>query len=1141
MKKTLLTCLALAVTALMLFISCNAEVKAPVDTDGLAYVTFGDNTRSASFSVTYDIEEYEDLYWTYTATKTDGGGVTGQTDGETYLGGLDTDGKPNKGINYTIGGFSAGEWEFTLTAYKELVENKDKDNSTTYSIDTNSKVYETDGEITATLRNGETKSVAAKVTYAADMPGSIRFGSLGGDDGTTNQNDAYFGWTKSGSKTKAPCFRIDAYGVTAKKTYVFTNDDKVEKTDEIEAVYKLVLEKDTSGTSSTKYIIRFVKSTSDGETENVDTITNMPADYYSCTVSAYTYGSDDETKTNVAENFTFAFRVYGSATTEITGNLTEDAQSKWKFNVSKIEVKSFTKSDEGETEVKSNNGATAVFSAGDLDDSASYVFSRNDQDADSSSEKFVVMTKNDDSAGTDQVAVYGSSSFSLEEIKGNSSKSIDKFSTPVKATIPVAKNLDSNNIAVYYSADGKTIDYSTDYYKSYDSGNGLVEIETSHFSTFVVAGKTAAPIYNVTQRRYYSTLQDAVANLEGTSELKLNTDCTVTTDFIELNTKLILDLNGKTITANTVTEDLGGSKAFGLFCLKSNSSLTIKNGNITTERKTKADWNFQTLKVGQNADNVSLTVENVKITAPNGVIISAGVSNIDVTVRDSEIYYSTWGYGIGTNAKEPSEKGNVNIKIEDTFIGPRKGIADTEENCYTGLLLNVPTTVTVTDSEIHGGRQAAIFRGGTYTVSNSTFEYTTDSDEDHKKYESENWGSGNAVPNAAIVIGNRSGSYAYPTSVTFIGENTLTVPTEESNQLYIWQNSKEYSVTVIGFDESWSVNDDFNGAAVKSADEKTWYVNDANSFERAISDVEDYSAVKLLGNISCNTAKIAERNNLTIDFNGNKIIGSIGIESCEGVALKDSGNSAIGGLDGTVNIEDSDVTVESGKYSSSGADNFTTWNSDLTICAGTFTNSSGNIVKVQYTYPEWDEDSSIKIKNGDFTASGYWAYIISTETPSTNENGLRVGKVSVEIDGGRFKTTGSRSHIIQGYFGEDGVIINDGTFEVNGDSAFLTDVYGKVTVNNCKLESNGEAVFYPETSTGEWTEKNNISVKSGVFKMNGNSTKEFIQKFVYNKGMLELESGKVNWSVDTGILEDTGCSLSAVDTEGYYTISKSTT
>lgn len=1059
MKKTLLTCLALTALVLVLFVSCNAEASTPVDTDGLAYVTFGDNLRS--FSATYEIEKYEELYWFYTAEKTDGHGTTGAT--ETWKPVTTTnDGvTADKGLSGTIGPFSSGDWSFDLKAYSKAETTVTKDGAdntkitgVTYTLADEDVVYVKDGDITATLYNGQTKAIAAKVKPNDDATGSIKF------------SNAYFEWADTQVATKAdptaPCFMIKAVGigssVATHKTYVFTNDEQYSAAEGEEKITIILGEYDSDKKG---YPIAYTMAVT-GNPETVtygDTQEKIVADYYSCTVSSYTYSTDTTTKVTdkipQANDYTFAFRVYGSATTVISGDITEDPQSEATFKVAEQQILQFVKDSsgtDGKTTISSANGGTITFSNKILKDDAYYVVDRNDLDAAAASNSFVVMAKNSEgNEGT--AAVFGSTSLVMNKIEGTQSERIREFAEEVSATIPVPTNLNGDDIAVYYVDDDGNIDYTKDYMdrSSYNKESGLVPFKSNHWSTFVVASKTAASIYNVTQKRYYSTLQDAVANLEGTSELKLNTDCTVTTDFIELNTKLTLDLNGKTITANTVTEDLSG-KAFGLFILKSNSNLTVKNGNITTERKTKADYNFQTLKIDQNSDNVSLTVENVKITAPNGVIISAGVSNIDVTVRDSQIYYSTWGYGIGTNAEEPSEKGNVNIEIENTFIGPREGITETGGNDYTGLLLNVPTTVTITSSEIHGGRQAAIFRGGDYTVSGSTFGYTTDNSA-NKAYEDKVWSGGNNVPNAAIVIGNRSDSYAYPTSVTFIGENALTVPAEGSNHLYIWQNSEEYPVTVAGeistaeSGYALSFNDNFNGAAVKLTNENTLYVASVKCFEDAVESAKEGDTIKLLSDLDFTSLyaknvfhEFEFKFNTTIDLNGHTVKSNNGGVCYEGpITIKNGTFDANGGsyalFIGNGHIDESEgdlwtATVEN--ISCAGGINVFCHKLIVEDCR----NTGETIVSGTSYYALWsDEGGQITVNSGTFTSDATESGIVlntpvlkegpdDNKTPVLRDDGNQQFRADafIKINGGTF-TAKEGNKLFNG-----NILINGGSF-----------------------------------------------------------------------------------------------------------------
>ena len=65
-----------------------------------------------------------------------------------------------------------------------------------------------------------------------------------------------------------------------------------------------------------------------------------------------------------------------------------------------------------------------------------------------------------------------------------------------------------------------------------------------------------------------------------------------------------------------------------------------------------------------------------------------------------------------------------------------------------------------------------------------------------------NWGGGNEVPLAAIVIGNRSSNYQYPTNVEF---DNVTVSAPEKNStdqtyylVYCYQNDTTNTVTIKG-------------------------------------------------------------------------------------------------------------------------------------------------------------------------------------------------------------------------------------------------------------------------------------------------------------------------------------------------------
>lgn len=265
-----------------------------------------------------------------------------------------------------------------------------------------------------------------------------------------------------------------------------------------------------------------------------------------------------------------------------------------------------------------------------------------------------------------------------------------------------------------------------------------------------------------------------------------------------------------------------------------------------------------------------------------------------LTVTNSTLTVEHGAYGIASNATVGANDkvAKMTVTIDNTTV-TTDGSDDS-----TALLLNVPGTVTIKDSKFIGDRQAAILRGGDYTISGSTFEYKKD-DNNNEAYESKNWDSGNGVPNAAIVIGNRTDSgYEYPTKVTFKGENTLIVPSSGDNHLYVYQaaakGEKDRTVTVTGdINPEWTINSDRNGANYPTAK-----VGDTtySTLQAAIDAVTDTGDTKIT--LLCDTTgsgiktpdtstsvPAGSKGNIEIDFGGHTYVmrdpavGSTGYET----------------------------------------------------------------------------------------------------------------------------------------------------------------------------------------------------------------------------------------------------------------------
>ena len=253
-----------------------------------------------------------------------------------------------------------------------------------------------------------------------------------------------------------------------------------------------------------------------------------------------------------------------------------------------------------------------------------------------------------------------------------------------------------------------------------------------------------------------------------------------------------LDLNGHTLTAEYVYSSFVGG----------GSSLTVKNGamNIDLTSTDPAAIAICVLSAGADGtvvlDNVDLKSEK------NSGLYTQGKNATLVVKNNSTVTANVWC--VGTNASTDKETGeplydDVHITLTDSEF---YGVSSTGDNCPIGL--NVPGDMTIENCKIVGQRQALLVRGGNVSVKNTTIELNgTYGTKD--EFLSGNWGSGNNLPMAAIVLGNRSASaYRYPAtltlqgvSVTVTGEGNETVP-----EIYAYAQEEDYRAKIIIADDT---------------------------------------------------------------------------------------------------------------------------------------------------------------------------------------------------------------------------------------------------------------------------------------------------------------------------------------------------
>ena len=253
-----------------------------------------------------------------------------------------------------------------------------------------------------------------------------------------------------------------------------------------------------------------------------------------------------------------------------------------------------------------------------------------------------------------------------------------------------------------------------------------------------------------------------------------------------------IDLNGHSLTS-----------AVGWFLPESETepyvTVSVSNGELKMSHY--PSWGKDNGSI-QLSSNASLTFESVNYASDiTGIFLADKCHGMKLNITDSNMDIEGY-YGIGTNATGP-ESYDININIKNSTITT----VDAEETNHDniGILFNVQGTVTIEDSMISADNQPMIARGGTHIYRNTTFDAKGTNTFDNGFLDGP-WQTGNAVPMAALVIGNRvsNNSYPYGTDVTL---DNVTVIAPETNDcstpveyygIYIWQNKPSEKVSVIG-------------------------------------------------------------------------------------------------------------------------------------------------------------------------------------------------------------------------------------------------------------------------------------------------------------------------------------------------------
>lgn len=185
-----------------------------------------------------------------------------------------------------------------------------------------------------------------------------------------------------------------------------------------------------------------------------------------------------------------------------------------------------------------------------------------------------------------------------------------------------------------------------------------------------------------------------------------------------------------------------------------------------------------------------LTLDSVNYTA-TGTAIWASGANAKIVVSDSTIAsdLKTGGYAISTNASLNSDKtghlyDNIIMELSNSKFSA----------LGAAIMLNVNGTLNASKCSFIGEAQGIILRAGTANITDCTLGTSGDEEviSDYESFLTGDWKSGNNVPCAAIVVGNRNGTYFADAVCNLSGTITIQNKTESVPAIYVYENATEH-------------------------------------------------------------------------------------------------------------------------------------------------------------------------------------------------------------------------------------------------------------------------------------------------------------------------------------------------------------
>ena len=276
-----------------------------------------------------------------------------------------------------------------------------------------------------------------------------------------------------------------------------------------------------------------------------------------------------------------------------------------------------------------------------------------------------------------------------------------------------------------------------------------------------------------------ATAEDLAAAVAEGKTAVLTEDVTVDTIPVNEEGDTAIVLGGNTLTTNQT----------GSITAASGKTISISDGTIIangTDGSGTASILYA--EAGGKIELTGVTLET------NGTGVLAEGQDATVEVRNSHI--TALGFCVSSNARNESTHG-INIRIENSVLESEH----VNGYCGSAVMMNVPGTLYIEDSIIIGENNAVLARGGDITIVDSELSrpYAVEGPDESSYYMNKDWGDGNLVPMATLLVGNRSNSYQYPANVAL--ENcTITASTDGAKTVYIYGNAAEENGATLTYD-----------------------------------------------------------------------------------------------------------------------------------------------------------------------------------------------------------------------------------------------------------------------------------------------------------------------------------------------------